>query len=61
MLKDKQKYIIKNTMPMKISFMYYMKKVRVMLPVAFEEFELVCNFLLFFSCHDHCQLVKGQT
>ena len=60
MLKDKQKYIIKDTMSIKISFMHYMKWIRIMLPVVFKEFELVCTFLLFFSCHYHCQLVKGQ-
>ena len=48
MLKDKQKYTIKDTMSIKISFMHYMKWIRVMLPVAFEEFELVFSFLLFF-------------
>ena len=31
-----------------------------MLPVVLEEFELVRIFLQFFSCHNHCQLVKGQ-
>ena len=47
-------------MSMKVSFVYYMKTTRVMLPVAFEEFELVYTFLVIFSCHYHCQLVKGQ-
>ena len=27
---------------------------------SFQEFELACIFLLFFSIHYHCQLVKGQ-
>ena len=47
-------------MSIKISFMHYMKRTRVMLLDAFEEFELVCILLLFFSFHYHCQLVKGQ-
>ena len=42
---------------MKNSFMHYMKQTRLILPVAFKEFELVCTFLLFLSIH-HCQLVK---
>ena len=48
MLKDKRKYIIKDTMSINISFIHYMKQITVMLPVVFEEFELVCTFLLFF-------------
>ena len=32
-----------------------------MLPVAFEEFGLVCTFLLLYPCHYHCQLVKVNT
>ena len=32
---------MKDTMSMKISFMHYMKWIRVMLPVAFEEFKVV--------------------
>ena len=47
-------------MSVKISFMHYMKCIKVMLLVVFEKFELVCTFLLFFSCHYHYQLVKGQ-
>ena len=31
-----------------------------MLPVVFEELELVCIFFAVFSFHNHCQLVKGQ-
>ena len=37
-----------------------MKWTRVMLPKVFEEFEPVCVMLLFFSFHDHCQLVRDQ-
>ena len=40
--------------------MHFMKWARLMLPVVFKEFELVCIFLLFFSIQYHCQLVKGQ-
>ena len=47
-------------MSVKISFMHYMKWTRLMLPVVFKKFELVCIFLLFFSIHYHCRLVKGQ-
>ena len=35
MLKDKKKNIIKDTMSVKISFMDYMKWIRVILPVVF--------------------------
>ena len=52
--------MLKDTMSVKISFMHYMKWIRVMLPIVFEEFKLVCTLLLFFSCHYHCQLLKGQ-
>ena len=47
-------------MSIKISFMYYVKWARLMSPVVFKEFKLVCTFLLFFSIHYHFQLVKGQ-
>ena len=48
-------------MLIKISFMHYMQWTRVMLPVVFEEFEMVYMFLpYFFSFHHHCQLVKDQ-
>ena len=51
--KDK-KYSINNTISIKISFMHYMYWRRVMLPVVFEEFELVCisflALLLFYFC-----------
>ena len=60
MIKDK-KYSIKDTMSIKISFMHYMQWTRVMLPIVFEEFEMVYMFLpYFFSFHHHCQLVKDQ-
>ena len=48
-------------MLIKISFMHYMQWTRVMLPVVFEEFEMVYMFLLYLSSlHYNCQLVKGQ-
>ena len=40
--------ILKDTMPVKISFMHYMKWIRVVLLIVFEEFKLVCTLLLFF-------------
>ena len=43
--------------------MHYMKWTRVILPVVFEEFEVVqwfIIFLLLFPFNYHCQLVKGQ-
>ena len=61
-VKDK-KYSINDTISIKISFMHYMKWRRVMLPVVFEEFELVCIsfvavllflFLFFFCCCFFC-------
>ena len=39
-------------------FMPYMKRARIMLPVAFEEFEMA--YLLFVLISFHYQLVKGQ-
>ena len=42
------------------NFLYYMKWTSVMLPIVFEEFELACIFLLFFSFHCNCQLVKDE-
>ena len=45
-LNDFKKYIIKDTMSIKNSFMHYMKWIRVMLPVVFDEFEVTCIFLL---------------
>ena len=47
-------------MSIKISFMHFMKWARLMLPVVFKEFGLVCIFLLFFFIHYHCQLVEDQ-
>ena len=60
MVKDKKKYSIKDTMSIKISFMYYMKWTRVMLLVLFGEFEVVHIFLLLFSFYYHCRFTKGQ-
>ena len=42
------KYSIKDTMSIKISFIHYMKWTRVILPAAFEEFEIVYIFLAAF-------------
>ena len=36
--------VVKVMLSIKISFMHYMKWMRVMLPVVFEEFELVCHY-----------------
>ena len=47
MVKEK-KYSIKDTMSIKISFMYYMKWAREMLPAVFEGFEAVLFFATFF-------------
>ena len=47
-------------MSIKISFLHYMKWTRVMLPVVFEEFEVVCILLAVFSFHYNCQLVRDQ-
>ena len=50
LVKDKKKYVIKDAMSIKISFMHYMKWARVMLPVVFEGFKVVyifCSFFLF--------------
>ena len=48
-------------MSIKIRFMHFMKWTRVMLPVVFEEFQMV---LIFFgsacSFKYHCESVKGQ-
>ena len=55
-----KKYSIKNTMSIKMSFLHYMKRTRVMLPVVFKEFEVRYIFFTTFSFHYHCQLVKGQ-
>ena len=58
--KRQKKYSIKDTMSIKISFMYYMKWTRVMLLVLFGEFEVVHIFLLLFSFYYHCRFTKGQ-
>ena len=47
MVKDK-KYSIKDTMSIKISLMHYMQLKKIMLPVVFEEFEMIYMFLLYF-------------
>ena len=60
MVKDEKKYGTKDRMSIKISFMHYMKWTRVMLPLFFEEFEVVYIFLLLFSFYYHCQFTKGQ-
>ena len=54
-----KKYSVKGAMSTKISFMHYMEWEKVMLPVFFEEFELIYIFSPIFF-HSHCQLVKGQ-
>ena len=60
MVKVKKMQYKEYTISMKISFMYYMKWTRVMFLVIFEEFQIAYIFLLLFSFHFHCQLVKGQ-
>ena len=47
MAKDK-KYIIEDTISIKISLMHYMKWTRLMSPVALEKFRVVYIFLLVF-------------
>ena len=47
MVKD-EKYSIKDTMSIKISLMHYMQLKKIMLPVVFEEFEMIYMFLLYF-------------
>ena len=49
-----KKYNIKDTMPIKISFMHYMNPIRVMLPAVFEEFEVAYVFFLLFSFYYRC-------
>lgn len=46
-------------MSIKISFTYYMKQTRVMLPIICEEFELVVFFAIF-SFYYQCHLLKVQ-
>ena len=43
-----EKYSIKDTMSVKISLMHYMQLKKIMLPVVFEEFEMIYMFLLYF-------------
>ena len=52
MVKDEKK---KDTMSIiiNVSFMHYIKWTRVILPVVFEEFEVVYIFKLLFSFHYH--------
>ena len=47
-VKEKKKYNIKDTMPIKISFMHYLKWTRAMLPIVYEEFEMIYIFLATF-------------
>ena len=61
--KGKKRCTIKDTMPIKITFMRYKNYFtgkRVKLLVVFEEFYMVYIFWLGFSFHRYCQLVKGQ-
>ena len=44
-----KKCSVKDTLSVKISFIHYLKKIRAMLPVAFEEFGLIYMFKLLFS------------
>ena len=57
-----KKYSIKDTVSIKISFMNYMKWTRVMLPVVFEELELVCGgfFCFIFLFTVIVKLIKEQ-
>ena len=55
-----KKCSVKDTLSAKISFIRYLKKIRAMLPVAFEEFGVVYMFKLLFSFYYNLQLVKGQ-
>ena len=41
MVKDKKKYSVKEKVSIKIDIMHYMKWTRVILPIVFEEFEVV--------------------
>ena len=56
-VKDK-KCSIKHKISIKISY-DYIKWTKLMLPVVLEEFQMVYIFVLLFSFHHHCQLVKG--
>ena len=55
-----KKCSVKDTLSVKISFIHYLKKIRAMLPVAFEEFGLIYMFNVLFSFYFNLQLVKGQ-
>ena len=48
-------------MSIKISFLYYMKWIRVILPVVFEEFEVVCIFLAIFFFSLQLSIGKRST
>ena len=58
-VKDKKMQYKRYTISIKINH-DYTKWTRVMLPVVFLEFQMVYIFVLLFSFHYHCQLVKGQ-
>ena len=53
--------MVKDTMSIKISFIHCMKGTKVMLPIVFEEFEMVYNFLLLFSFHLSLPIGKMST
>ena len=57
MVKDKKKHSIKDAMLIKVSFMHYVKWTRVVLPVAFREFEMVYIFFatFFFTIIVNCE------
>ena len=58
-VKDKKMQHKRYTISIKINH-DYTKWTRVMLPVVFQEFQMVHIFLLLFSFYYHCHLVKGQ-
>ena len=49
----KKKIQHKRSMPIKISFMHYMKSTRAMLPVVFDEFKVAYISFLVFSFYYH--------
>ena len=55
------KYSIRATMSIKISFMRYMRWIRVMLPDVFEEFEVVYVFLATFCFSLSLSIGKRST
>ena len=57
---EKMQYKI-YTISIKISFMHYMKWTRVMLPVVFEEFQMVFVFLIFFFFSRSLSIGKRST